>query len=304
MNPRFPIAISWLAVSLIASACKSTSPGTTSVDRNLTILSSPSPTSSSSASTQAEQDAAADEPDSAALAKQLANPVASLISVPFQLNWDGDIGPSDGERTTLNIQPVIPISLNEEWNVISRTIVPIIDQEDIPADGDDEFGIGDVLQSFFFSPVEPTEGGWILGAGPALLLPTATDDTLGSEQFGLGPTGVALRQEGPWTYGALANHLWKVAGDDDRRDISLSFLQPFLSYTTPSALTFTINSESTYDWDADDLAIPLNLLATKVVNVGGQLVSVGGGVRYWAEEADNGPEGFGGRIIVTLLYPK
>lgn len=238
------------------------------------------------------------------LAKQLANPVASLISVPFQLNYDEDIGPGDdGERWVLNVQPVVPIGLNEDWNLISRTILPLVSQDDVPP-GDDESGLGDVLQSFFFSPVEPTEGGWIWGVGPALLLPTASDDTLGQEQWGLGPTGVVLKQSGPWTYGALANHLWKVAGDDDRRDVNATFLQPFLAYSTPEGWTATVNSESTYDWAADELVVPVNVLGTKVVTVGGQLVSVGGGLRYWIEDSDSSPEGLGLRFIVTLLYPK
>jgi hypothetical protein len=234
---------------------------------------------------------------------QLANPIASLISLPLQLNHDEDIGPSDGERWTLNVQPVIPISLNEDWNVISRTIVPLIDQEDIPA-GEDETGLGDVLQSFFFSPVAPTDGGWILGAGPVLLIPTASDETLGGEQWGIGPTGVALRQQGPWTYGALVNHIWSFAGDDDRADVNSTFVQPFLAYTTPTAWTYTLNSETTYDWEEDELAIPINALATKVLKVGGQLISVGGGLRYWVEDSDASPEGLGFRFIVTFLFPK
>jgi hypothetical protein len=242
--------------------------------------------------------------DAADLARQLSNPVASLISVPFQLNYDHDIGPGDdGERYALNVQPVIPITLNEDWNAISRTIVPLLYQDDIPP-GEDELGIGDVLQSVFFSPKEPTEAGWIWGVGPALLIPTATDDTLGQEQLAIGPTAVVLTQRGPWTYGALANQLWKIAGDDDRADINAAFLQPFLSYTTPDAWTYTANSESTYDWNEDELAIPINLLVTRVLRLGDQLVSVGGGVRYWLEESDGGPEGFGLRLIVTLLYPK
>lgn len=244
------------------------------------------------------------ESDRQALAKKLANPIASLVSVPFQLNYDEDIGPGDdGERFTLNVQPVLPFRLDEDWNLISRTIVPLIDQTDVPR-GEDESGIGDTVQSLFFSPVEPTADGWIWGAGPVLLLPTASDDTLGAEQWGLGPTAVALKQSGPWTYGSLVNHLWSVAGEDDRPDVNATFVQPFVSYTTPDAVTYTLNAEATYDWHADDLALPLNGIVSKVFDVGGQLVSVGGGLRYWVADTDASPEGLAFRVQVTLLFPK
>jgi hypothetical protein len=243
--------------------------------------------------------------DASDLAKQLSNPVASLISVPFQLNYDQDIGPADdGERYQLNIQPVVPISISEDWNLISRTIVPVISQDDIFPGAGDQFGIGDIVQSLFFSPKQPTAGGLIWGVGPVFLLPTATDDLLGGEQWGLGPTAVGLKQQGPWTYGALANHIWSVAGDDERSDINATFIQPFLSYTTPSAWTYTLNSESTYDWESEQWSVPVNGVVSKVTRFGDQLVSLGGGVRYWAESSDGGPEGFGVRFIVTLLYPK
>jgi hypothetical protein len=239
------------------------------------------------------------------LAKQLANPVAALISVPFQLNFDRGIGPADdGERWTLNVQPVIPFSLNDDWNLISRTIVPLIDQTDIFPGAGSQSGLGDTVQSVFFSPARPTDGGWILGVGPVLLLPTASDELLGAEQWGIGPTGVALRQQGPWTYGALANHIASFAGDDDRGDINATFLQPFLSYTTPTAWTFTAQTESTYDWDGEQWSVPVSMIVSKVTKVGGQLVSVGGGARYWMDSPTSGPEGFGFRLVVTLLFPR
>jgi hypothetical protein len=169
------------------------------------------------------------------LAKQLSNPIESLISVPFQFNYDSGYGPNDGNKTVLNIQPVIPISLNADWNLISRTIVPVVSQNDIAGNSGHQFGLGDTLQSFFFSPAQPTSGGIIWGAGPAFLLPTATDPLLGGEKWGAGPTVVALKQDGPWTYGMLANHIWSFAGDHSRDDVSSSFLQPFVSYTTPDA---------------------------------------------------------------------
>ena len=239
------------------------------------------------------------------LAKQLANPVAALISVPFQWNYDQDIGSlDDGTRSFLNVQPVIPVSLNEDWNLISRTIVPLIDQDDIFPGAGGQSGLGDIVQSAFFSPVEPTAGGWIWGVGPALLLPTATDELLGADKWGIGPTAVALRQQGPWTYGGLVNHLVSFAGDDDRNDINATFLQPFVSYTTPNAWTFTLQTESTYDWEGEQWTLPIIGVASKVTKIGDQLVSIGGGVRYYVDSPETGPDGWGARIVFTLLFPK
>jgi len=239
------------------------------------------------------------------LAKELANPIASLISVPFQFNYDSNLGADDsGERYLLNIQPVVPFSLNDDWNLISRTILPVISQNDVfPGDGD-QSGLGDTVQSLFFSPKLVSESGWIWGVGPVFLLPTATDDLLSSDKWGLGPTGVALKQSGPWTYGALVNHIWSVAGDDDKRDINATYLQPFLSYTTKEAVTFALNTESTYDWETEQWGVPLNFTITKVTKIGNQTISVGGGVRYWAESTDGGPEELGVRLIFTMLFPK
>ena len=146
--------------------------------------------------------------DAEHLAKQLSNPIAALISLPFQLNYDERFGPSrEGHRWTLNVQPVIPITLNQDWNVISRTIVPIVDQK-IPGIGDgSQDGFGDITQSLFFSPKKPTAGGLIWGAGPVFLIPSDTDN-ISAKKWGLGPTGVVLKQDGPWTVrGACQPHL-------------------------------------------------------------------------------------------------
>jgi len=238
------------------------------------------------------------------LAKKLSNPVASLISVPFQFNYDSGYGPLDGDRAVLNIQPVIPISINDDWNVISRTILPVIWQNDIAGNSGSQFGLGDITQSLFFSPKEPGPGGIVWGAGPVFLLPTATDTMLGSGKWGLGPTAVVLKQDGPWTYGALANHIWSVAGNSDRPDISSTFLQPFISYTTPDAWTFSLNTESTYDWKNDQWAVPINFSVAKLLKFGEQPVSFQVGARYWAEAPENGPNGWGFRAGITFLFPQ
>ena len=239
------------------------------------------------------------------LAKQLANPIASLISVPFQVNYDANIGPDDdGERVTLNIQPVVPISINDDWNLISRTILPVIDQQDIFPGAGSQSGLGDVVQSAFFSPKAPTANGWIWGAGPVFLLPTATDDLLGGEQWGAGPTAVALKQAGPWTYGGLANHIWSFAGDDDRGDVNATFLQPFMTYTTPQAWSFTAAIEATYDWESEQWNAPMGLFVAKVTKFGSQLAQIQGGLRYYLEHTDSGPEGLGLRLSLVLLFPK
>ena len=238
------------------------------------------------------------------LAKKLSNPIAALISVPFQFNYDHGYGPYDGDRTTLNIQPVIPISINDDWNLISRTIVPVIWQNDIAGDSGDQFGLGDITQSFFFSPKQPTDNGIIWGVGPVFLLPTGTDDLLGTGKFGLGPTAVALKQSGGFTFGFLANHIWSVAGEGSRPDISSTFLQPFVSYTTSDAWTFGLNTESSYDWKGEDWAVPINFQVSKLVKFGNQPVSFTAGARYWATSPENGPDGWGFRLAMTMLFPK
>lgn len=243
---------------------------------------------------------AADE--AAELAKKLSNPVASLISVPLQNNVDFGYGPGEALRYQLNVQPVIPFSLNEDWNLITRTIVPIIHQAaQFPGD-ENVNGLGDILQSFFLSPKEPVAG-WVLAAGPVLGWATASDDRLGSEKWTLGPTVLALKQESGWTYGVLANHVWSFAGDDGRDDVSATFLQPFLSFTTKQQTTFGVNTESVYDWEHEEWIVPLNLFVTQLLRIGKQPVSLSFGPRYYAEKPQGGPE-WGLRFVVTLVFPK
>lgn len=240
------------------------------------------------------------------LARQLANPVASLISVPIDLDLDYDLGPQeDGERAVLLARPVVPFSLNDDWNVITRTIIPYVDLRDFAPGVDDAHGLGDIQSSVFFSPKAPTATGWIWGVGPQLLLRTATDEAVGSEKWGAGPTAVALRQQGPWTYGLLANHVWDYAGNDDRPDYDRTFVQPFFTYTSPTAMSVTLTSESTRDWETDEWSVPVNLQLAQVLRAGSQLLQVRAALRYWVDSPrDVGPEGWGLRVGVVFLFPK
>ena len=239
--------------------------------------------------------------DADELAKKLSNPVADLVSVPFQFNFDDGYA-QGGSRTYVNIQPVAPISIGEHWNMISRTILPVVYQDDVPPGAGSAFGLGDVTQSLFFSPKQPTAGGWVIGVGPAFLLPTATDDLLGTEKWGLGPTAVVLKQDHGWTYGALVNHIWSVAGEDDRQDISSTFLQPFLTKALGKGRTLSFNFESTYDWKHAQWTVPFNLGYSQVTKAGGQMLSWQVGVRGFVETPEGGPD-WGVRATLTLLYP-
>lgn len=239
----------------------------------------------------------------AEIARKLNNPVASLISLPLQNNFDFGGGPNDdGFQYRLNVQPVIPFSLSEDWNLISRTILPYIYQEDRIGTSS-QSGLGDTTESLFFSPKKPGPGGLIWGVGPELYLPTATDSLLGAEKWAAGPTVLALWQKHGWTYGALANHVWSFAGHENRQRLSSTFLQPFLSYTTGHHTTFGVNTESTYDWVNSQWTVPLNAFVTQLVKIGKKPVSFQFGGRYYGERPSGGPE-WGLRFTVTLVYPE
>ncbi|UFQ02741.1 transporter [Pseudomonas fitomaticsae] len=246
--------------------------------------------------------------DSAELAKAALNPVAAMYSLPVQYNWDQKMGPTgEGMHSVTNIQPVLPFTLNEDWNLISRTILPVIDQHGLAPNGAaDKSGVGDITQSFFFSPSKPTDSGWILGAGPALLIPTGSDDLLSNKQWGLGPTAVALKQSNGWTRGILANHIWGLDGSppDDKEKVNQTFLQPFLSYTTKTLTTYGINTESTYDWQAREWSVPINLNVTQLLKIGGHPLTIQAGPRYWLDRSGDGPQGWGFRAAVTFLFPR
>jgi hypothetical protein len=239
----------------------------------------------------------------AELANKLNNPVASMISVPFQYNWDEGYGPQrEGHKAQLNIQPVVPARLGPDWTLISRVIVPIVSQR-IPTIGDgSQNGVGDITGEFFFVPSRPGPGGTLWGAGPALLVPTHSD-FISAKKWGLGPTAVVVKQERGLTYGVLANHIWSVAGNGPQA-ISSTFVQPFLSYTTPQAWTFGINAESSYDWKQSQWTVPVHATVSRLVRIGKQPTSFGASLRYWADSPSSGPHGWGARLTVTLLLPE
>ena len=166
-----------------------------------------------------------------------------------------------------------------------------------------QFGLGDTVQSIFFSPSRPTESGIIWGVGPVFLIPSATDDYLGSGKWGAGPTAVVLTKKGPWTIGALGNYIWSFAGKSDRADVNATFLQP-LHILHHAARTFALNTEATYDWEGDIWSVPINATISKLVMVDKQPISRMTGERCWAAASDDGPDGLASRLGVTFLFPK
>jgi hypothetical protein len=242
------------------------------------------------------------------LAKAAQNPIAAMISVPFQNNTNFNVGPQDKTQNILNIQPVIPVDLNAEWNLVTRTIIPVISQpEFVPGQGRTN-GIGDIQFSAFFSPKAPTESGWIWGAGLIAQLDTATDDALGADKWGLGPTAVALKMEGPWVYGGLINNVWSVAGDDDRPDINNMLIQPFVNYNFPDKpgryLTFAPIITANWEANSDDRwTVPVGLGIGQITKWGKQPVNLQASAYANVEKPRNGAD-WQLRLQAQFLFPK
>jgi len=239
---------------------------------------------------------------SAALAQELTNPLADLMTIPVQMTYDQNYGPGDeGYKLQTNIQPVVPVDLTDDLLLINRIIVPVIHQDEVVPGTGSQSGLGDTTISMF---VGPKQGKIVWGVGPILYLPTASDKWLGAEKWGAGPTGVVVAMLGPWTVGGMANHVWSFAGDNDRQDVSNTFLQPFAAYTWPSAWTVSLQSESTYNWKTEQWSVPVTAAVAKLVRFGKLPVSLQAGLGYWLEAPDNGPEGVRFRLQANFVLPK
>lgn len=250
------------------------------------------------------------------ISEKLADPIANMISFPLQFNWDNNTGAENaGDRITLNVQPVIPIPLNDDWLLITRTILPVIYQDEVLIDEDDtQFGLGDMQQSFFFSPKHSGIEHVKFGVGPIFLWPTATNDTLGTGKFGVGPSLLGLYQKNPWTVGILANHIWSFAdvgdanvfaeqADGDRPDVNQTFLQPFVTYQLGQGWSVMAQLEATYSWTDEHWTVPFSTGVSKVSHIGKLPVSYGLQGRYWLEGPDGAPE-WGARFIMTFVFPE
>jgi hypothetical protein len=238
--------------------------------------------------------------DEEQLAKQTQNPVSSLISLPFQGNWDFGLGDRDAAASLLNIQPVMPFGVSDSTNLILRVIMPMTSQ---PSSGGGRInGLGDVLATAFFSPANA--GGIIWGVGPVFLLPTATSNALGTEKFGIGPSVVALKQPGHWTVGALFNHVWSTSGANDRDDVSQSYLQPFANYNLGDGLSAGISLEASANWEADDTwTIPLLFNVSKVTRLGKRPVNFALAAGPTLTTPDGGAS-WRFRVSATFLFPR
>ena len=247
---------------------------------------------------------AAQDQDSAnpqALADKLANPVASMISVPFQNNTDWGIGAYNGSKNTLNIQPVVPFKLSANVNLITRYILPVVDQRDVTGDHTHQFGLSDMTVSAWASPAQP-KNGLIWGIGPALLIPTATNEYLGTKKFGVGPTALLLKQGKGTTLGFLVNQLWSVAGSESRQDVNQLVFQPFFARTFPTGASIGGNMELTQNWQAKTTLLFLNPTVSAITKVGKQPIQMVLGPRIPLAGPDSTKPKFGIRAALIFVF--
>jgi hypothetical protein len=241
------------------------------------------------------------------LAKLAQNPVGNLISLPFQNNTNFNVGPRDGTQDILNIQPVLPLKLDDDWNLITRTIMPLIWQPGFAPGEDTRFGLGDIQLSAFLSPSKPTDSGLIWGAGAIVQMPTDTND-LGNKNWGLGPTGVVLhlKHGDPWVYGVLVNNVWALSNDKRGGAYNNGLMQPFVNYNFQGGLYLTTAPIVTVDWKADSdqaWTVPLGGGVGKIFHLGKLPVNSQLSAYYNVVHPDYGAN-WQLRAQVQLMFPK
>jgi hypothetical protein len=240
------------------------------------------------------------------IAKKAQNPVDPMISVPFQNNINFGYGPRNNTQYLLNFQPVIPMSLSKDWNLIARMIAPILNQP-WP---EQKFGLGDVNVSLFLSPGKPItagSGAFLWGLGPILQFPTATGEYLGTGKWSAGPTGVGVYMNGPWVVGALVNNLWSYAGASNRSTFNQMEIQPFVNFNLPEGWYLSTTPIITANWMADKAGdvwtIPVGGGVGKVFKIGKQSLNGTVAAFYNVTKPEIGPD-WTLRLVVSLLFPE
>jgi hypothetical protein len=247
---------------------------------------------------------AGDSAATEALAKAAQNPVASMISVPFQNNTSFGVGPFERDQNILNIQPVIPVRLSDSWNLISRTIVPIVWQPNTAQPTQGWFGFGDLNPQFYFSPSKASKLIW--GAGPQFLVPTATSQQLGLGKFGIGPSVVVLTTPGHWVIGALANNIWSVAGPEGRANVNQMVFQWFINYNMKKGWYVVTSPVVSANWEASSgnvWNVPLGGGVGRIMKMGNQPINIT--AQFYGNAVHPiGASPWGMRLQVQLLFPK
>lgn len=235
------------------------------------------------------------------IAKETQNPMADLISVPIQNNFAFGIGPDDGSQYVMNIQPVIPTDLSEDWRLINRIVAPLISNNKFLGS---KAGLGDIQYQGFIGPAE--EGKIVWGLGPILSMPTATDQTLGTGKWSAGPGAVAVYMKGPWVAGALINNIWSFAGDSDRQDVNAMLIQYFVTYNFDKGWYVTTSPINTANWEAsrgDQWTVPLGGGFGKVVFAGELPINLQLQAYSNVVTPDNGPD-WSMRFQIQTVLPK
>lgn len=239
------------------------------------------------------------------LRKAAQNPISNLISVPVQNNDNFGIGPDDRVQNILNIQPVIPARINENWNLISRIITPIIYQPTVSEPIDQGVaGFGDLNPTFFLSPAKPHKIIW--GVGPAVVLPTATNSKLGQGKWSMGPSIVVLAQPAKWTLGVLVNNVWSFAGQSSRKDVNQMVFQYFINYNLNKGWYITWQPTLTADWEADNggrWLVPFGGGVGRIMKLGFQPVNLTAQF-YGNAVHPSGASPWGMRLQIAFLFPK
>ena len=309
---RKSFAIGTVGIWILLSAASGWAQG----PQNVPVATQASPTAQ--ALQPASASASAAESDKAALdkaRKAAQNPIASMISIPLQENWNFGIGPANRTQNIFNIQPVFPFSLGSHLNLITRWVTPIIAQPyaiPIPqASGPaiqhqaTAYGLGDMQPQFYFSPKTSSKVTW--GAGPLFQLPTATNtNLLGQGKFGIGPTFVALAQPSKWTIGVLANNVWSVAGHQNRADVNQFLIQPFINYNLKHAWYLSFSPTMTANWEKNNggrWVVPLGGGPGRVWRLGHQAVNVQT-FFYGNVVHPQGASPWTFKMTFTLLFPK